>query len=133
MSIVELDIPPRTAYVRVVRLALSSLARQAGLDEEKVDDLKIAISEACANAVIANEEAGSDEPVSISWKDEDDCLTIEVSDRGASDHLAASPFDSQDLSSRLSMSVALLQSLVDGCEFLPRDGGGMSTRLLVSR
>jgi anti-sigma regulatory factor (Ser/Thr protein kinase) len=133
MPIVELDIPPRSAYVRVVRLALASLARQAGLDEEKVDDLKIAISEACANAVIANEEAGADDPVTILWRDEDDRLTIEISDRGAGDRLAASPFDSQDLSSRLSMSVALLQSLVDGCEFLPRDGGGMSTRLLVSR
>ena len=133
MPTIELDIPPKTAYVRVVRLALSSLARQAGFSEEQVEDLKIAVSEACANAVLANEEAGVVDPVSIVWNDEADCLTVEVSDRGSSDRLAASPFDSQDLSSRLSMSVALLQSLVDGCEFLPRDGGGMSTRLLVSR
>jgi serine/threonine-protein kinase RsbW len=133
MPTVELDVPPRTAYVRVVRLALSSLARLAGLEGEQVDDLKIAVSEACANAVIANEEAGVDEPVTIVWTDEPDSVTIEISDRGSSDRLAVSPFDSQDLSSRLSMSIALLQSLVDGCEFLPRDGGGMSTKLLVAR
>jgi anti-sigma regulatory factor (Ser/Thr protein kinase) len=132
MPTVELDIPPRTAYVRVVRLALSALARQAGLDEGQVDDLKIAVSEACANAVMANEEAGVDDPVSIVWTEEPGSLTVEISDRGRSDRLAASPFDSQDLSSRMSMSVALLQSLVDGCEFLPREGGGLSTRLMVS-
>jgi anti-sigma regulatory factor (Ser/Thr protein kinase) len=103
------------------------------MEEEQVDDLKIAVSEACANAVMANEEAGVEDPVTIVWTDEPDCFTIEVSDRGSSDRLAVSPFDSQDLSSRLSMSIALLQSLVDGCEFLPREGGGMSTRLLVSR
>jgi hypothetical protein len=30
------------------------------------------------------------------------------------------------------MSVALLRSLVDGCEFVPRDGGGMTTRLTIN-
>ena len=61
MALVQLEIPPRSPYVGVVRLALSSLARAAGLDEEKVDDIKIAVSEACANAVLNNEEANSDE------------------------------------------------------------------------
>jgi anti-sigma regulatory factor (Ser/Thr protein kinase) len=132
MAVVEMEIPPRSPYVGVVRLALSSLARSAGLDEERVDDLKIAVSEACANAVISNEEAGSEDPVAIHWSESDGRLTIEVGDRGQT----VSPpgpddVDTQGFSTRAVMSIALLRSLVDGYEHVARTGGGMTTRLLI--
>jgi hypothetical protein len=31
------------------------------------------------------------------------------------------------------MSMAMLEALVDGCEFSPLDGGGLLTRLTVTR
>jgi len=134
VAIVRLEIPPRSAYVGVVRLALSSLARAAGLDEEKVDDIKIAVSEACANAVLNNEEAGSDDPVVISWDETEDAVHIEVADRGASlDPDALDEVDTQGFSTRAVMSIALLKSLVDDCGFEAREGGGTTTRLLIHR
>ena len=133
MPLVELEIPPRSPYVGVVRLAVSSLARTAGLDEERVDDLKIAVSEACANAVINNEEVGSDEPVAITWNDDPQQLHVEVGDRGRALSLPGpEDVDTQGFSTRAVMSVALLRSLVDGCEFVARDGGGMTTRLTIN-
>lgn len=131
---VELEIPPRSAYVGVVRLALAALARTAGLDEAGVDDLKIAVSEACANAVLANEESAPEQPVAVTWTEEPGWFVIEVSDRGprAGDS-ELDPEDSQDFSSRAVMSVALLRSLVDGCDFVGRSGGGTTTRLLINR
>ena len=132
-SLVELSIPPRSPYVGVVRLALSSLARAAGLDEERVDDLKIAVSEACANAVINNEDAGSDEPVAVTWSQDDSVVRIEVSDRGdAADVSVGDEVDTQGFSTRAVMSVALLRSLVDSCAFEGRAGGGMTTRLQIN-
>lgn len=133
MAVVRLEIPPRSPYVGVVRLAVSSLARSAGLDEEKVDDIKIAVSEACANAVLNNEEAGSEAPVSITWEEDDSSVHIEVADRGPTVDDAAAEADTQGFSTRAVMSIALLKSLVDGCEFEARDGGGMTTRLLINR
>ncbi|MGH2820568.1 MAG: ATP-binding protein [Actinomycetota bacterium] len=132
--LVELEIPSRSAYVAVVRLALASLARSAGLDEEVVDDLKIAVSEACANAVLSHEEAGVDAPVSVSWIEEEDRLAVEIADRGAPyDPDSPEPADGSGFSSRFTMSIALLKSLVEDCEFGPREGGGMCTRLVFSR
>ena len=127
---VELQIPPRSVYVAVVRLTIAALARGAGFDEEAVDDLKIAVSEACANAVLANEEAGSDEPVLVTWQQSHDQVVIEVADRGAI-YAAGDEEDSQGFSSRLVLSVGLLNTLVDACEFHPRPGGGTSARLVV--
>lgn len=133
MSTVELQIPPRSPYVGVVRLALSSLARTAGLDEERVDDLKIAVSEACANAVINNEEAGSDEPVAVTWSDDASHVVIDVGDRGENQSMPGPhDVDTQGFSTRAVMSMALLKSLVDGCEFMAREGGGTTTRLMIN-
>ena len=132
MGTVEIEIPSRSAYVRVVRLALTSLARAAGPEEDVVGDLKIAVSEACANAVISNEQAGSDDGVRVVWRDSGDRIVVEVADRrpsGAPTSLA----DSQGFDTRLVMSEALLQSLVDELEVVPRDGGGATTRLTINR
>ena len=131
MATVELEMPSKSAYVGVVRLVLASLGRSAGMDEGAVDDLKIAISEACANAVLSNQQKGVDAPIDVGWTKETRRLVVEVGDRGVVyDPLTVDPSDTQSL--RLSMSVALLESLVDDCEFVPRPGGGMCTRLAVN-
>ncbi|MEA2460195.1 MAG: hypothetical protein QOH90_372 [Actinomycetota bacterium] len=133
MATVSLSIPPRSQYVGVVRLAISSLARAAGLDEEAVDDLKIAVSEACTNAVESNEEAGSDDPISIEWTDEENLVRVEIGDRRQSVEPSEAGVDTQGFSTRLTMSLALLESLVDHFELSPREGGGMFTRLVLER
>ncbi|HEX6262690.1 MAG TPA: ATP-binding protein [Actinomycetota bacterium] len=46
-----LRIPARAAYVGTARIFAAAVARQAGMGEEHVDDLKLAISEACAAGV----------------------------------------------------------------------------------
>ncbi|MDQ3646803.1 MAG: ATP-binding protein [Actinomycetota bacterium] len=129
---VELEIPPRSAYVGVVRLALASLARSIGVDEEVLDDLKIAVSEACANAVLSNEEAGTDAPVTVHWHESEGRVTVEVGDRGSIYESAPSGEDSQGFSPRLVMSLGLLEALVEECTFEPRPGGGMLTRLSIT-
>jgi anti-sigma regulatory factor (Ser/Thr protein kinase) len=135
MATVELEIPSRSAYVGVVRLALASLARSAEFGEELIADLKTAVSEACANAVLSQKEAGVESPISIAWTVEDARAIVEVGDRGGEYQLDAegSAHDSVGISSRLTMSAALLRSLVDECRLLPREGGGMCARLAINR
>jgi len=128
---VQLEIPAQSVYVGVVRLALASIARAAGVDEERLDDLKIAVSEACANAVLSAQQGSSGLPVTITWRETPERFTIEVLDRGGS--FAPEPEDSLTGDDRLDLSVALLRSLVDECEFDSRPEGGMVTRLILIR
>ncbi len=133
MPTVELTIPPRSVYVGVIRLAFASLARKAGLGEEAVDDLRIAVSEACANAVTAHQEAGSTDNVSVTWDEDEDSIVVEVWDRRPKVEADADGIDTQGFSTRLTLSLALLESLVDGFELNPREGGGMRTKLMLNR
>lgn len=130
---VRLEIPPQSAYVAIARLAVTSLGRAAGLDEEKLDDLKIAISESCANAVLSVQEAGIDAPIEIGFTAHDEALEVVVGHGGPETGGHAAEADSQGFSTQAVMSMALLRSLVDELELTPRAGGGMQARLLLRR
>lgn len=114
---VQIEIPPRPEYVGVIRLALASLARQAGFDEERVDELRIAVSEACTSAVMATDEANLTTPVMVSWAEEEDRVTVQIS--GDLDTPTKSNNETPatlQLSSRLVMAEALLRTLADHYE-----------------
>ena len=49
--VITLEIPPDPEYVKVVRLAASGIASQKGFNVEEVDDIKVALAEACTNAI----------------------------------------------------------------------------------
>jgi serine/threonine-protein kinase RsbW len=50
-DVLRFTIPGKPEYVRTVRLAISSLAGGAGFDIEAVEDIMMAVSEACSNIV----------------------------------------------------------------------------------
>jgi anti-sigma regulatory factor (Ser/Thr protein kinase) len=131
VATVELEIPPRSVYVGVIRLALAALARGAGMDEGAVDDLRIAVSEACTNAVLSNEDAGGDHPVSVSWTAEGDHAVIEVKDRGTLYEGRDEGGSLDSPTGRVAMSAVLLGSLVEDFELIPRADGGTCVRFTV--
>lgn len=51
MSLVELRFGPHAEHVRTVRLVVVSVARRAGVAEELMDEVRLAVAEACAMAV----------------------------------------------------------------------------------
>jgi serine/threonine-protein kinase RsbW len=50
-SSIELRLPAKAEWVGVARLAIAGIASRLGLDMEEIDDLKLAVSEACNNCI----------------------------------------------------------------------------------
>ena len=50
-QIVELEVPSSPEYVAIVRQAVEGIARRMDFDEIQIEDLKLAVGEACTNAV----------------------------------------------------------------------------------
>ena len=48
---VHLELPPEPRYVRMARLVGAGLANELGLDLDRLDDVRLAIGEACSLAV----------------------------------------------------------------------------------
>lgn len=51
---IELQLPANVQYVGLARLVVTAVARQAGMADERIEDLKIAVSEATTNAIKAH-------------------------------------------------------------------------------
>lgn len=50
-DVLHFSIPGKAEYVRTVRMAVSCLANSIGFDIEAIEDIKVAVSEACTNVV----------------------------------------------------------------------------------
>ena len=75
-----LTIPAVPKYVSTVRLAVSSVASQAGLDVEAIEDVRLAVSEACNNII---QHAGiEDDSYQVECDLSSDRLDITVRDKG---------------------------------------------------
>jgi anti-sigma regulatory factor (Ser/Thr protein kinase) len=106
------------------------VARKAGVDEEGIEDLKVAVSETCAVAVTDLAWAGLDTPIELDVMLEPDRFGIEVRDRAPVDQFAAKggAIQGGELYDR-QFGLALVGALVDdiASEAL-EDGGGHRTR-----
>lgn len=81
---VEMKIPAKPEFIGVIRLTLSGIASRMGFSYDEIEDLKIATSEACTNAVqhaYKNNEHGE---VIIGFGLYIDRLEVIVADNGQS-------------------------------------------------
>jgi serine/threonine-protein kinase RsbW len=136
MSTVELEIPARPEYIGLVRLVISSLASvRRELADERIDDLKLAVSEACTNAIEAHDALASYERVTVRWEEGDDRLEVQIDDRGEGfdpDSLPQHPpvTDPDRLNFERGLGIPLIRTLVDEVEFSTSDVG-TSVRMVM--
>jgi serine/threonine-protein kinase RsbW len=84
MAEVELEIPARPAYLSLARQVVAAAASvEPTFRDERIDDLRLAVSEATTNAIIAHADLSSDERIRIRCNLADDRIEVEVIDVGA--------------------------------------------------
>jgi serine/threonine-protein kinase RsbW len=79
---VRLSLPARPENVAVVRQVLGAFAEALQLPDELVEDIRLAITEACTNVVRHAYHDGEDGPIDVVIRPGDDRLDLVVSDRG---------------------------------------------------
>ncbi|AHM55379.1 serine-protein kinase RsbW [Peptoclostridium acidaminophilum DSM 3953] len=51
VDVISMTIPSRPEYVGVIRLTVSAIANRIGFNIEDIEDIKVAVAEACTNAI----------------------------------------------------------------------------------
>lgn len=82
MALVELLLSPLPAHVRTSRLVVVAAARRAGLEDGLVDEVRLAVGEACSRAVGLHARHAPDVPVRLTISDDPSGLTVTVTDAG---------------------------------------------------
>lgn len=77
-EVVELEIPSSPEYVAVVRHAVEGIAQRMKFDPSQIEDLKIAVGEACTNAIMHGCPKGKTNSVEVRCVVRSDGLLVEV-------------------------------------------------------
>ncbi|MDI2127930.1 ATP-binding protein [Yinghuangia seranimata] len=80
MAIVELRFTALPEHVRTARLVAAAVARRAGVAESVLDEVRLAVGEACLRAVGLTRQMGGEEPVTVTLDDGEGRFSIEVRD-----------------------------------------------------
>lgn len=117
---VRLAFPPEARLLATVRLVLGLLARKAGLDDEGVEDLKVAVSEACTVLMEDAAQAGQAAPIELEVAEGEKGLQVEVRHRAP----APAPLAwEQGGASDRQLGLALVAALVEDLRSEPLEGG----------
>ena len=128
-ELVRLEIPAQPAFVGVVRSVVAAVAGSVdGIDDDRLEDLRVAVSEACTNAVEAHRRESLDDRVVVTCTLAEERLEVRIED-------SSSDFDVSDVpaapgpdalpsaSSERGWSIQLIQALVDDVTFRQTTAG----------
>jgi serine/threonine-protein kinase RsbW len=118
---VRLTIPAKAEYISLGRLALTGLSRLRPLPQETVADLKLALTEACSNAIRHAYPEGEGR-VHIVYQLHPDRLVIEVVDDGEGFD-PNEPVDEEDELVEGGLGIAIIRAIADELEIGSGDRG----------
>jgi anti-sigma regulatory factor (Ser/Thr protein kinase) len=90
MSTVRMSFTPDPAYVRTVRMVAAAVARRAGVADELLDEVRLAIGEACTRAVAIHRRHALGDPIDVAMSD-GGRFTVRVIDRGPAEVAGQEP------------------------------------------
>jgi anti-sigma regulatory factor (Ser/Thr protein kinase) len=88
MATVELSFSALPVHVRTARLIVTAVARRSGVPEALLDEVRLAVGEACSRAVEAHLQHCPDEPVRLELIDDKRRFEVIVSDSVPGDDAA---------------------------------------------
>jgi serine/threonine-protein kinase RsbW len=128
-GMVRLSFPAKPDYLLLARLALSGLAREVSMSDEVLADLKLAVTEACGNAVRHAYPGGAGD-VTVSYVVSTSALEMIVEDQGTglegraiSDEPISAPVES-------GMGIPIMRAIADDLDIhAGADGRGTVVRM----
>jgi serine/threonine-protein kinase RsbW len=89
MATVDVSFTPLPAHVRTARLVATAVARRSGVPDSLLDEVRLAVGEACSRAVEAHQLHCPSVPVRIQLTRDDDRFEVTVTDAGSTETPAA--------------------------------------------
>lgn len=130
MNAIRLQIPAHADYIDLVRICLFGIASKMSFAYEEIEDMKVAVSEACNNAVVHGAQGAGQDIIDICFETEEAGLTIIVKNIGPTfidtDALEeAAPLPDADISGLRAggLGIYLMQALMDEVEVNASESG----------
>jgi serine/threonine-protein kinase RsbW len=133
---IVLEIPARADFVSFVRVVIAAAAElEPNLSNERIEDLKLAVSEATTNAIDAQNRGTSDARIRVEVRLADDEVTVLIHDEGPGFEpedipMLPEPDHPDRLLHESGLGVHLMRLLADDAS-ITTDGHGTDVKLTV--
>jgi len=134
---VEVRLPSRMGFEKVAMSTAASVAKLMGFRDDRVEDLKTAVAEACINAIEHGNRLNEKLSVGVILSAGEDSLEVKVIDdgKGMKNHPSKPDIDRKmhGQEDPRGMGMCLIQALVDEAEWVAGTNGKSSYVRLVIR
>lgn len=128
-DILKLSVPGKPEYVGMVRLAISSLANHAGFDIEAIEDIKVAVSEACTN-VVCHGQVGYCQSYEVVCEIGNNKLIISIVDQAGGYDTADYKEPEIECLKEGGLGIFIIKTLMDEVTILSELGTGTSIQMI---
>ena len=135
MATVEMTFTPLPAHVRTARLVATAVARRSGVPEALLDEVRLAVGEACSRAVEVHQEHCPGEPVRVALTGAGERFEVVVTNTATSDEgmqwppqPAPGPDGRDPAALPAQLGLAVIAGLADDVQ-VSRNGDGLSIRM----
>ena len=133
MATVEMSFTPLPAHVRTARLVATAVARRSGVPEALLDEVRLAVGEACSRAVEVHQEHCPAEPVRVALTGAGERFEVVVTNTAAGgDGMAwppqPVPEEQDSVAAPAELGLAVIAGLADDVQ-VSRNGDGLSIRM----
>ena len=136
---VEVRLPSRMGFEKVAMATAAAVAKLVGFHEDRVEDLKTAVAEACINAIEHGNRLNEKLSVGVVLSAGADALEVKVMDDGRGMNRQPGKQNKPDIDRKMrgeedarGMGMFLIQALVDEAEWVAgTDGNSSYVRLVI--
>jgi serine/threonine-protein kinase RsbW len=127
----KLSVPGKSEYVSTVRLAVSSVAAKSGFDIEAIEDIKVAVSEACTN-ILCHSNLDEGQLYIVECTLHDDKIEIVVEDEGEGFDLEGYEEPEPGCVQAGGLGIYIIRALMDDVKVSSSKGSGTRISMIKS-
>lgn len=131
----ELHIPNELGSEKIVMEQVATLAKKIGFSNDRIEDLKTAVSEACLNAIEHGNEMNATTKVGISLSVNGTKMKVSVEDKGNG---MRGKMNEPNIDNKINgtetprgWGIFLIKNLMDDIKFEPKADGGNVTTMII--
>lgn len=131
---IELHIPSVMGYEKIAMETAASMAKRMGFTEDRIEDLKTAVAEACLNAIEHGNKMDTKTKVAITLAAGESRLQVTVKDEGKGVGEIISPNIESKIEGKdkaRGWGIFLIKSLMNEVKFEPSPEGGSVVKMII--
>lgn len=133
-QVIQLHLPSKLGFEKVAMESAASVAKMMNFTQDRIEDLKTAVSEACINAIEHGNKQLETEKVIVTLTIDESKLKVDVEDKGNKFlPVTEKPDIQRKIDGKLpprGWGMFLIKSLVDEVEFTSQGSGNVTAMII---